>query len=331
MNILFTDQFTPKPYDYTDLEHGSMGGTEATLLRVAKGLAREHGVRILQHNREEEKEESGVHFVTVETMMPSPDIIVMMRSAQHAPIYRAIYPNARHYAWMHDLCAESYKDELEQLQILDGIIYVSEFHKRQFEQALKGFDINVKLPPGHVIYNIVDRETSKDPGQVNHDRLLFASSPHKGLTQVLELFKKVRKQRPELELGVLNPGYIELQKIEEKDGVRVYGVKTHREFMSILSLSKMLFYPQTVFPETFGLVLAEANAVYTSVVAHNFGAAREVLTDPSQAFDCSDANRVVMKTIETLERRDIQRLGPKKEFFESEVLEQWRKLLGQHN
>ena len=38
-----------------------------------------------------------------------------------------------------------------------------------------------------------------------------------------------------------------------------------------------VFMPNFLMPETFGLVFAEANAVGTPVLAHDCGAAREVL------------------------------------------------------
>lgn len=309
-----------------------MGGTEATMLRVAKGLARSHGVCVLQHNREEEKYQDDVYFINLNSIMAPPTVIVLMRTALHAPIYKSLYPEAKVYVWMHDLCGDVYKEELTELETVDGIIYVSNFHKTQFEQALKGLKFNIKLPPGHVIYNIVERYPEKlEPVTQNPNQLIFASSPHKGIQEVIKKFKKLRntEEGKNLELGLLNPGYIEMEEVEEKDGVRVFGVKSHRELNTILKESSLLFYPQTVFPETFGLILAEANAVYLPVVAHAFGAAREVLTDPTQAFDCSNDKKVIEKALETLSRRDIQRLGPKKEFFEEEVLKSWEALLGQ--
>lgn len=332
MNILFVDVFCPKPYDYNDLENNSMGGTEATMLRVAQKLALIHTVHVLQHNREEEKFDENVYFITLDSMFVKPDVIVLMRTAQHAFVYGTLFPDAKILVWMHDLCSEPYKEELDQLEVVHGIIYVSEFHKRQFEQMLKSYRLCIKLPKGHIIYNIVDRhEKEYVTGEHIRNRLLFASSPHKGLEQVMDKFKKLRQtsEGKDLELGILNPGYIELENIEERDGIKVYGTKSHKEFVDVLAKSALLFYPQTMFPETFGLVMAEANATYTFVVAHNFGAAREVLTDPKQAFDCSDDIRVIDKTLETLNRRDIQILGPKKEFMAVNVIEKWKELLNE--
>ncbi len=49
--------------------------------------------------------------------------------------------------------------------------------------------------------------------------------------------------------------------------------------------SLCVFYPQTQRCETFGLVYAESNAVGTPVLAHDFGAAREVLSSPDQLIN----------------------------------------------
>jgi glycosyltransferase involved in cell wall biosynthesis len=45
------------------------------------------------------------------------------------------------------------------------------------------------------------------------------------------------------------------------------------------------FCPNFEYPETFGLVLAESNAVGTPVIAHRIGAAAEVIGDPRQLLD----------------------------------------------
>lgn len=43
-----------------------------------------------------------------------------------------------------------------------------------------------------------------------------------------------------------------------------------------------MFFPNFVFPETFGLVLAESKALGILVLTHDCGAAAEVLGDPQQ-------------------------------------------------
>lgn len=58
------------------------------------------------------------------------------------------------------------------------------------------------------------------------------------------------------------------------------------------------FYPNCVYPETFGLVLAESNAVETPVLTHCIGAAPEVFGDPRQFVQenfCILGNRLPAK------------------------------------
>jgi glycosyltransferase involved in cell wall biosynthesis len=92
---------------------------------------------------------------------------------------------------------------------------------------------------------------------------------------------------PELRLYVANPGYRPDLKREVR-GVVNLGALPHGEVIRHVRQSLCVFYPNTVFPETFGLVFAEANAVGTPVLTHDLGAAREVLGSAIQIADASD-------------------------------------------
>jgi glycosyltransferase involved in cell wall biosynthesis len=56
----------------------------------------------------------------------------------------------------------------------------------------------------------------------------------------------------------------------------------HARILAEVRTALCVFYPNFVLPETFGLVLAEAQAVGTPVLTHDCGAVREILADPSQ-------------------------------------------------
>lgn len=324
MRILIVDSVTPKPYDFSTLALEGLGGTEATVLRVARGLGAKHSVMLLQHNREQEGPQFHVDFITMDSKIAKPDVIIHLRTAAHVPVYKGIFPEARQLVWMHDLAVEGYKQELQEL--LDAeLVCVSNFHAVQFENTIKGFDYKAK-PKIHTIYNIVETYGDKLNESFNPKRLLFASSPHKGLSEVIDKFKMLRsKTEQDLELGILNPGYIELEQIEEKDGIKVYGTKTHRELHKLLVNSALLFYPQTVFPETFGLVLAESHALSVPVICHDFGAAKEVLTDKSQAVDCTNNKKIVTQFQELMNKGSTT--GPREEFSEASVIKAWEALL----
>jgi glycosyltransferase involved in cell wall biosynthesis len=59
--------------------------------------------------------------------------------------------------------------------------------------------------------------------------------------------------------------------------VQWLGTLTPAQTLEQAASALCVFMPNFVLPETFGLVFAEANAVGTPVLAHDCGAAREVL------------------------------------------------------
>ena len=63
--------------------------------------------------------------------------------------------------------------------------------------------------------------------------------------------------------------------------------RMHREVRSALCT----FFPNFVIPETFGLVFAESHALGTPVLAHDCGAAAEIVGDPAQLLPVSTAAR----------------------------------------
>lgn len=67
--------------------------------------------------------------------------------------------------------------------------------------------------------------------------------------------------------------------------------QVHQEVAGALAV----FYPQTTFAETFGLVFAEANALGTPVLAHPLGSAEEVLSagGAGQVMDLTEDEVVV--------------------------------------
>jgi glycosyltransferase involved in cell wall biosynthesis len=90
--------------------------------------------------------------------------------------------------------------------------------------------------------------------------------------------------------------------------------------------SLCVFYPQTVHAETFGLVFAEANAVGTPVLAHDFGAAREVLSNPEQLVDGKDPRALIAKLRAWHDGARAQ-VAARPEFRASAVIAEWLRLV----
>src|SRR2546421_1934141 len=92
-SVLFYDPLCRQPYDTRTLHTCALGGTEATLTRVADAL----DAFVIQHNRAEDwgryrrpQRISGITHVIVN------------RDSRALPLVAKHYPGARTYLWLHD-------------------------------------------------------------------------------------------------------------------------------------------------------------------------------------------------------------------------------------
>jgi glycosyltransferase involved in cell wall biosynthesis len=322
MKILFVDGVAPQGYTCNSMRERALGGSEATLLRVARGLAKEgHSVSVLQTSDPERGAVvvDGIQHIGVEARIEAPDAIIHMRTAMLVEGFREEYPAARHIVWLHDnLGVEQCLMEPFQGE---EVVCVSDWHADTFLKAEGGTVKKV-----HRIYNPVEidgHRLDKIEG-----RLGFFSSPHKGFTQVKAAVFEARKTRPDLHLAYANPGYLPDYNGGKTTWCVDLGQLSHARLLEEMSKCEILFYPQTVFGETFGLVLAEASAMGVPVLCHDFGAAREVLEHSGnhEVVDCTNFDNVHAALNRILSRKSTAIVDPR--FSLSSVIECWNKLLG---
>ena len=91
-----------------------------------------------------------------------------------------------------------------------------------------------------------------------------------------------------------------------------------------LATSSVLLYPQRVWPETFGLVLAEAAAVGTPTLAYDFGAAREVMPLENPPYRCKTTEEWLTALDNVLKLK----LTPYNKYTIEKIAKQWETYLG---
>lgn len=323
--LLFIDPVAGRPYRLESSGQIPPGGTEATLLRIARGLSvRGYEVWISQSSRQKrERDRYGIRYVPFEFRgrpnCPRPDALVCLRSHKIIPWLRRRYSACPIYLWLH--CFPGARRHCIGKMATEhdfSVIAVSHSHARFVEKRCRVRPI--------VIYNPLEaglekyRTVPKDPNS-----MIYFSSPHKGLCQVLELFQEVRRCIPELTLKVANPGYID-GRLFEDEGVINLGSLPHHAVLREVAASFCVFYPQTVFAETFGLVFAEANALGTPVLAHDLGAAAEILSDLDQLVDCTDPGTVIERLVRW-RREGPPRLGADPRFGLDGIVARWEEIL----
>lgn len=301
MKLLFVDFNYPLPYDHRSLQTTGLGGTEASLIRIAEGLAgRGHHVCVLQRKRPGACSigQSGVDYVDPAAALAhpvarDPDVVIGEKFMDRAPELRQRYPRAHLIIWLHALPTEQVRAHLDGLlEANASLVSVSSFQRARVLSlwATAGLSPH-RLPRITPIHEPIDDDLRPDDTPVDPDKLVFLSSPHKGMDQVLQAFRQLRVVLPQVRLVTARPAYSR-QRCPPTEGVELLGSLPHPQVVETLRGAFCLFYPQSSFEETFGLVFVEANAVGTPVLAHPLGAAPEVLS-PDQLVDCDNPDRVV--------------------------------------
>jgi len=334
--IIFADTSHPKPYDFDDLAAQAMGGTESSLLRTAKILAsHNHKIFVYQQHRESLSEQHHITFIGPNDLaqIKNPDHIIILRKFPQLSIWQQKFPSAQFHLWIHTY--KNWEYVLKRLISLKKpwqLITNSKTHAEHCDQLLhRGmlgqlfslFKTKISIK---TCYNPIPAELTKYPVQKRDiNKLLFLSAPNKGLNQVLKTFQQINRHLKDLQLYIANPGY-RVDQRETIPNVHYLGALPADEVKQHIATSLCVFYPQNSFAETFGLIYAEANALGTPVLAHDIGAAKEILHPNNQLIDAED-NYQVTKTLVQWQRQ-LPEVSYREVFDAPAIYQQWTDALG---
>ncbi|WP_299682120.1 glycosyltransferase [uncultured Roseobacter sp.] len=309
-----------------------MGGTEATVLRVLSGLAGK-GVRsrlFQRANTGSRVSSDPLFYTSLQEAYRAADasgVIVVINAWKVAIKLRKSHPAARILLWLHKYPGR-HNRKMGAALVHAGVevVCVSHSHAAHLRRFLG--DGVTGSPKIHVIYNPVTDALKPDATPRDPDLLLFASAPHKGLAEVYDRFVAVRQAMPSLRLHVADPGYMAWTTPTPPDGVVGLGPLPQFELHRVMRQALCIFYPQSTFAETFGLVIAEANALGTPVICQRgLGANDEIVSTADQAFECSDTSALVARL--TVWRRVRPRIKTHDAFRTEAVVDAWFELLQQ--
>lgn len=331
MKILFVDTVGYKSYDDDTLRNEPLGGTEATVVRVSEGLAKAGiPVQVVQRVRTTVSTNSAVYAPINAAKDFVPTHIVTLRTAAPLDTIRQQFPNAKLYVWYHDLFspgAAFVKDCESLVRNSAKPICVSTFHAEQFVTLAKGCGFSI---PCKRIYNpVADELKPAKPLTYDANKIVFFSSPHKGLEDTLTLFKNFQNfpELKDVKLYIANPGYYADKDTGGIKNVVNLGALTHDGVIDHVRDALCVFHFNRVFPETFGLVHAESNAVGTPFLTGNVGANRELMDHPHQCMDLSDPKPVIDRLMEWKKYGRPPVRGDEK-FRLKKIVKEWREFLG---
>lgn len=333
-------------YDYRMLAEEGLGGTEATVLRVAAGLAaQDWQVTVARCAAETaqatfDEVQAGVRVVDTEVVhAESWDHIVIVRKARCVAEWRQRLPEAKCYLWLHNFQKfESLWFSKTVARANCPLVCVSDHHAQHSNYVWNQAPLarlwrlltgRAAIPVRRIYNPIADEVTAQPALTKQRNKLVFFSSPAKGLEQVLTTFARLLPDFPDLQLYIAAPCYCS-DRLKLDDGVasRVVnlGSISQQEVLRHMRDALCVFYPQDRAPETFGLVLAEANAVGTAVLACPIGAAPEILDDPQQLVAADDFDAIAER-ITQWQKPPHYEVSLAGKFRLTQVVADWEQLL----
>lgn len=322
-DIVFLDISANKYYDRQILEKQSLGGTEATVVRVAEGLA-SYGLKVaVIQSKPEYFEPVMGQFCFFLHSNDIPDITCTNFIQLRAIGNENLFPKARQFLWLHDLAEHRIADWESTLKAYNTtVIGVSRWHRKNIQQHLKYDKIRY-------VYNPVSEGLyTANRGKVNKDHIGWLASPHKGLGKALELFKPIYKHNPKMKLIVFNPGYMQIDEfaLSQMPGVVVAGEMNCNTVWNNVKNMLCVFYP-TQWDETFGLIAAESNALGTPIATYRKAALKEIVSSETQMVADNDEAGIIDKVISWSEGARPVVTG-REEFRFDTVIADWVQLLG---
>lgn len=323
--ILFFDPVSQHPYDTRTLADKATGGTESSVTRIADALE----AYVMQQARRS----AWGRYLPVQPLAGIRHV-VLIRDSRALPLVQQLFPAARVSLWLHDQLHPGSKRArrlaataalLRDLSVT--AVCVSNSQRRGVEATLERIGLGAAVR-ALTIYNPIDDRLMPDDTRVDERKLVFFSSPNKGLNFSLDAFGALRRAMPDLRLVVANPGY-KADRSAPQPGVEFLGplpqARVHAEVRGALCT----FFPNFVIPETFGLVFAESHALGTPVLTVDCGAALEVLGNPEEVLPLRRAYRVYETVAELFPgalRRAPARLAARAGLFEALVarVRAWR-------
>jgi glycosyltransferase involved in cell wall biosynthesis len=285
------------PFHARTLEERPLGGIETAVIRFAKALSDlGHSVYVL--SRIDNPPPSKPLYLPMRCVNELGDVDVLIAVRELLPLFLPIARRTA-YFWTGD----SY-DQLQHLGLgdlrvrerLNAALCVSEWQADKL-CAASGFPRS----QCRVLRNGVDHRLFEGSEDRFCDRLIYTSTPYRGLVHLARLFPKIRERVPGATLHVfssfkvydgtsLETSALDLQwkplfdKLQALPGVSVHGNirqdQLAREFMK----SAVLAYPNT-FEETSCITAIEAMAAGCPVVTTNSGALAETVGNAGIVID----------------------------------------------
>lgn len=300
MNFLFIPSACI-PFHNNSLEERPLGGTETAVIRLAQSLSKlGHKVRVLSAIDNPPLSEPLYVPLSAFPHIDSVDVLIAVR--EWRPLFLELKA-AKRLLWTGDSYDQLHSVGLGDKRVydrIDALLAVSEWHANSLSQH-SGFP----REKARVIRNGVHLEYFEGEEARHRKRLIYTSTPYRGLQFLPQIFQALKQKHKEAELHVFSgygvyaqngnpvpPGYDRAVKefeVLKKTLLAIEGIYLHenvtqqqlsREFMK----SSVLAYPN-IFEETSCISALEAQAAGCAVVTSRLAALPETVANAGILVD----------------------------------------------
>ena len=218
--ILIHVGYSKFPFDRTDLDNGTLAGTEYCAIRLAESLF-QLGNQVTIHGEVKNSICNGVEYVSLGNLSSKFfDIVIGVAYGHLFEIlneYRISFDKC--FFWLHNeepfiwYKGEELPDIEQRLFLnknLSGIVLVSQAHKECFSNRYSYLPVEVLEAKTNVIengYDVFDYDSSKVDKITN--RIIWSSGIDRGLSSILTNWGKIKKEVPNASFVICAPKYSE--------------------------------------------------------------------------------------------------------------------------
>ncbi len=248
------------PWDSEVYKNKGLGGSETAAVEVSQWLAKKSGLKVIVFNPRQNTfvDDAGVEYRPVSGVL---DYFSKYSPRAHiAWRHNTKITDAPTYLWCHDLVTPGVEQGLH----ADKIICLSEFH-RDYNMAMHG------VPKDKIVVSRNGVNPARFDGlrKKNPNKVVFPSSPDRGLDRAMLIMDKAREMNPALELHVYygldnleKYGLGEMAKhlrqmMEARPWVKYYGNVDQKTLAKELMEAVVWLYPAN-FIESFCITVLES-------------------------------------------------------------------------
>jgi len=304
------------PFDAETLDKLPLGGTETAVIRLAEELAARGLTVSVFTNAPQPRSNNGVTYSALSAVTKLPPVSAFISVRDYRPLIHPFRTEVK-LLWTGDAADQLVTFGIGDKRVanaIDGLLAVSHWQASSLCQ-LSGFPITKTFALGngvHLPFFSADKQRRRK-------RLVYSSTPYRGLKFLPEIFKRIKILQPDSELKVFSgfevyagsenfPAAVRQEfaqtaaALKAIDGCSLVGNVTQRDLAEELLQAGVMAYPNTFF-ETSCISALEAQAAGAVVVTSRRGALPETLGDAGIFIDGEPGSEAyTVKFVEAINR-----------------------------